>query len=161
MIKLVFNFTNFFFALLIILAIMCVQFFFVKILHSTCRGIHTYIWFGSIILGSKIRLVTLDLAMDLVKGMVLGENRSYMTDTHFAELEGIREESTLLLRNFYKVISTPKIFLLFFSILKIAFLFYLMNALVYVDIDQGILYVKMKSFRILQSRSVTSYMCEI
>merc|ERR1719361_2285798 len=52
--------------------------------------------------GSKIRLVTLDLAMDLVKGMVLGENRSYMTDTHFAELEGIREESTLLLRNFYK-----------------------------------------------------------
>ena len=41
--------------------------------------------------------------MDLVKGMVLGENRSYMTDTHFAELEGIREESTLLLRNFYKV----------------------------------------------------------
>ena len=94
-------------------------------------------------------MVTLDLAMDLVKGMVLGENRSYMTDTHFAELEGIREESTLLLRNFYKVISTPKIFLLFFSILKIAFLFYLMNALVYVDIDQGILYVKMKSFRVV------------
>ena len=48
-------------------------------------------------------MVTLDLAMDLVKGMVLGENRSYMTDTHFAELEGVREESTLLLRNFYKV----------------------------------------------------------
>ena len=44
--------------------------------------------------------------MDLVKGMVLGENRSYMTDTHFAELEGIREESTLLLRNFYKVMVT-------------------------------------------------------
>ena len=46
--------------------------------------------------------------MDLVKGMVLGENRSYMTDTHFAELEGIREESTLLLRNFYKVMVTMK-----------------------------------------------------
>ena len=89
--------------------------------------------------------------MDLVKGMVLGENRSYMTDTHFAELEGIREESTLLLRNFYKVMVTmmyPQNFS-FFSNLKNAFLFYLMNALVYVDIDQGILYVKMKSFRVL------------
>ena len=58
--------------------------------------------------------------MDLVKGMVLGENRSYMTDTHFAELEGIREESTLLLRNFYKVMATMKYpnFVCFFNLEK-------------------------------------------
>ena len=53
--------------------------------------------------GSKIRLVTLDIAIDLLKRMVLKEGQSYLTDGHFAEIEGIKEESTLLLRNFYKV----------------------------------------------------------
>jgi len=54
--------------------------------------------------GSKIRLVTLDAAIDLLKGMVVGckDGKSYLADTHFAQLEGIKEESTLLLRNFYK-----------------------------------------------------------
>ena len=61
--------------------------------------------------------------MDLVKGMVLGENRSYMTDTHFAELEGIREESTLLLRNFYKVMVTMKYPNFVFLFRKILFYF--------------------------------------
>eukprot|EP00093_Oithona_nana_P002907 02907.XXX_1098_61101_1 [CDS] Oithona nana genome sequencing. len=51
----------------------------------------------------KIRLVTLDASIDLLKGMVLsGEGKSFLADTHFAQLEGIKEESTLLLRNFYK-----------------------------------------------------------
>ena len=56
------------------------------------------------IAGSKIRLVTLDAAIDLLKGMVVGckDGKSYLADTHFAQLEGIKEESTLLLRNFYK-----------------------------------------------------------
>ena len=58
--------------------------------------------------GSKIRLVTLDASIDLLKGMVLSSNgkegKSFLADTHFAQLEGIKEESTLLLRNFYKVI---------------------------------------------------------
>ena len=83
--------------------------------------------------GSKIRLVTLDATIDLLKGMVLQtdpaqlpagasqppldksamlpnkdgllpNSKSFMADTHFAQLEGIKEESTLLLRNFYKVI---------------------------------------------------------
>lgn len=63
----------------------------------------TLFWF--VFIGSKIRLVTLDLAIDLLKGMVLGsDGRSYLADTHFAEVEGIKEESTLLLRNFYKVL---------------------------------------------------------
>jgi hypothetical protein len=60
-------------------------------------------------LGSKIRLVTLDTSIDLLKRMVLSNGRSFMADTHFAELEGIKEESTLLLRNFYKVISAGRI----------------------------------------------------
>ena len=57
-----------------------------------------------LIIGSKIRLVTLDAAIDLLKGMVVGskDGQSFMADTHFAQLEGIKEESTLLLRNFYK-----------------------------------------------------------
>ena len=32
----------------------------------------------------------------------LKEDKSVMLDEHFAELEGAREESTLILRNFYK-----------------------------------------------------------
>ena len=65
--------------------------------------------------GSKIRLVTLDASIDLLKGMVLsGEGKSFLADTHFAQLEGIKEESTLLLRNFYKVIF-PEVF--FFRVL--------------------------------------------
>merc|ERR1719210_1656791 len=52
--------------------------------------------------GSKIRLVTLDARIDLLKGMVLSQGKSFLADTHFAQLEGIKEESTLLLRNFYK-----------------------------------------------------------
>ena len=30
------------------------------------------------------------------------DGKSYLADGHFAQLEGIKEESTLLLRNFYK-----------------------------------------------------------
>ena len=99
--------------------------------------------------------------MDLVKGMVLGENRSYMTDTHFAELEGIREESTLLLRNFYKVMVTmkyPKNFVLFnlekcFSILP-------NECSGLCRHRQGHSLCKNEKFS-GNTRSVTSYMCEI
>ena len=61
--------------------------------------------FFNFCVGSKIRLVTLDASIDLLKGMVLSHGKSFLADTHFAQLEGIKEESTLLLRNFYKVIS--------------------------------------------------------
>ena len=49
--------------------------------------------------------MTLDIAISLIKALVIREsdNSSALEDTHFAEIEGIREESTLLLRNFYKV----------------------------------------------------------
>lgn len=48
--------------------------------------------------------MTLDISIMLLKNLVLrGDGSSAMEDNHFAELEGIREESTLVLRNFYKV----------------------------------------------------------
>ena len=54
--------------------------------------------------GSKVRLVTLDIAIQLLKSLVLRpDGSSALQDNHFAEMEGVREESTLLLRNFYKV----------------------------------------------------------
>ena len=55
--------------------------------------------------GSRIRLVTLDIAISLIKSLVIraSDGSSGLEDHHFAEIEGIREESTLLLRNFYKV----------------------------------------------------------
>ncbi|XP_059091774.1 protein CLEC16A homolog isoform X2 [Tigriopus californicus] len=53
--------------------------------------------------GSKIRLITLEIATMLIKSLVINpEGRSFLSDTHFAQIEGIREESTLLLRNYYK-----------------------------------------------------------
>ena len=51
-----------------------------------------------------MRLVTLDLVIMLIKNLVIkADGKSALADNHFAEVEGVREESTLLLRNFYKV----------------------------------------------------------
>ena len=40
--------------------------------------------------------------MSVCNPETLKEEKSVMLDEHFAELEGAREESTLILRNFYK-----------------------------------------------------------
>ena len=44
------------------------------------------------------------IIFSVFKGMVMDgkDGKSYLADGHFAQLEGIKEESTLLLRNFYK-----------------------------------------------------------
>ncbi len=34
---------------------------------------------------------------------VIQNQKSFLSDDHFAQIEGIKEESTLMLRNFYKV----------------------------------------------------------
>ena len=48
--------------------------------------------------------MTLNIAIELLKSLVLRpDGSSALQDNHFAEMEGVREESTLLLRNFYKV----------------------------------------------------------
>jgi len=52
--------------------------------------------------GSRVRLVTLEILIISLKMIVTKEDKSVMLDEHFAELEGAREESTLILRNFYK-----------------------------------------------------------
>jgi protein CLEC16A len=52
--------------------------------------------------GSRVRLVTLEILIISLKMIVRRGEESVMLDEHFAELEGAREESTLILRNFYK-----------------------------------------------------------
>jgi CLEC16A C-terminal len=51
-----------------------------------------------------VRLVTLELSIMLLKTLVYkaGE-QSYLQDCHLAAIEGVREEATLQMRNFYKV----------------------------------------------------------
>jgi len=65
--------------------------------------------------GSRIRLITLDVAIAVIKQLTIygptngdrvsgegGVGMSFLSDNHFAQIEGIKEESILLLRNFYK-----------------------------------------------------------
>ena len=48
--------------------------------------------------------MTLEIAIKLIQNLVINpDGKSALADHHFAEIEGVREESTLLLRNFYKV----------------------------------------------------------
>lgn len=55
--------------------------------------------------GSKVRLVTLELSILLLKSLVYSakDGHSFLQDDHLAAIEGSREEATLLMRNFYKV----------------------------------------------------------
>ncbi|XP_064478520.1 protein CLEC16A-like isoform X2 [Ornithodoros turicata] len=52
--------------------------------------------------GSKVRLATLEMAIMLLKQLVLKGTTSFLQDGHLAALEQACEESTVLLRNFYK-----------------------------------------------------------
>jgi len=51
---------------------------------------------------SRVRLVTLEILITSLKLVVIRDDKSNLMDEHFAEVEGAREESTLILRNFYK-----------------------------------------------------------
>ncbi|CAH1391153.1 unnamed protein product [Nezara viridula] len=51
---------------------------------------------------SKVRLVTLELAICLLLRLVVHDNKSILSDSHFAILMNAKEESTALLRNYYK-----------------------------------------------------------
>jgi protein CLEC16A len=51
-----------------------------------------------------VRLVTLELSIMLLKTLVYKrDEQSYLQDCHLAAVEGVREEATLQMRNFYKV----------------------------------------------------------
>lgn len=54
-------------------------------------------------LASKVRLATLEMSVLLLKQLVYRDVQCFLQDRHLAAIEGAREESTLLLRNFYKV----------------------------------------------------------
>ena len=48
--------------------------------------------------------MTLEITTKLIQNLVINpDGKSALSDHHFAEIEGVREESTLLLRNYYKV----------------------------------------------------------
>ncbi|XP_067143420.1 protein CLEC16A isoform X1 [Centruroides vittatus] len=51
---------------------------------------------------SRIRLATLQMSLLLLKQLVIKDGQSFLQDRHLAAIEQAREESTLLLRNFYK-----------------------------------------------------------
>lgn len=50
----------------------------------------------------RVRLVTLELSIRLLTDLVMKGGQSYLHDCHLAAIEGAKEESTCLLRNFYK-----------------------------------------------------------
>jgi hypothetical protein len=54
-------------------------------------------------LDAKVRLVTLELATKLLIQLVMSENEVLLQDCHLAAVEAAKEQSTALLRNFYKV----------------------------------------------------------
>lgn len=51
---------------------------------------------------SKIRLVTLELGLKLLNQLAIINGNSILSDSHLAAIAGAKEESTSLLRNFYK-----------------------------------------------------------
>ena len=55
--------------------------------------------------GSKVRLVTLEIAIRLLRTLVHQPSKGHcwLQDSHLAMIEGAREEATLQLRSFYKV----------------------------------------------------------
>lgn len=52
--------------------------------------------------GSKVRLATLEMSLLLLRQLATIDGESCLQDHHLAGLEQAKEESTLLLRNFYK-----------------------------------------------------------
>ena len=51
---------------------------------------------------SRVRLVTLEILIASLKMIVIRHEKSVLADEHFAAVEETREESVLILRNFYK-----------------------------------------------------------
>lgn len=54
-------------------------------------------------LDSKVRLVTLELTIKLLTQLIISEGHCVLRDSHLAAIEAAREQSTSLLKNFYKV----------------------------------------------------------
>ena len=52
---------------------------------------------------SMVRLATLELAVRILRSLFHSEKQSLLLEGHLAAIEEVREESTLLLRNNYKI----------------------------------------------------------
>ncbi|KAK0162347.1 hypothetical protein PV327_008692 [Microctonus hyperodae] len=51
---------------------------------------------------AKVRLVTLEMTIKLLMKIVITDGQNSLCDAHLAAIEGAKEQSTALLRNFYK-----------------------------------------------------------
>lgn len=51
---------------------------------------------------SRIRLVTLEMSVNLLKKLVVKDGKSVLSDYHLASIEQAKEEAALILRNFFK-----------------------------------------------------------
>lgn len=51
---------------------------------------------------SRIRLVTLEISILLLKKLIIKDGKSILSDHHLAAMEQAKEESILILRNFFK-----------------------------------------------------------
>ncbi|KOX71482.1 Protein CLEC16A [Melipona quadrifasciata] len=51
---------------------------------------------------ARVRLVTLELTIKLLTQLVMSEGQSMLKDSHLAAIEAAKEQSTSLLKNFYK-----------------------------------------------------------
>lgn len=52
---------------------------------------------------AKVRLITLELTIKLLTQLIMSEGQAILKDSHLAAIEAVKEQSTSLLKNFYKV----------------------------------------------------------
>lgn len=58
------------------------------------------------ILDAKVRLVTLELTIKLLTQLIVSEGQCLLQESHLTAIEAAKEQSTSLLKNFYKVLKT-------------------------------------------------------
>ncbi|XP_076183141.1 C-type lectin domain containing ema isoform X2 [Ptiloglossa arizonensis] len=51
---------------------------------------------------AKVRLITLELTIKLLTQLIMSEGQAILKDSHLAAIEAVKEQSTSLLKNFYK-----------------------------------------------------------
>lgn len=76
-------------------------------------------------LDSKVRLITLELTVKLLTQLTVSEGQCLLRESHLAVIEAAKEQSTSLLKNFYKVCELFKVRLRYTQILS----FYLKRVL--------------------------------
>ncbi|KAG7210477.1 hypothetical protein KM043_012001 [Ampulex compressa] len=64
-----------------------------RLIHIITLSCHT---------NAKVRLVTLELTIKLLSQLVISEGQNLLRDSHIAAIEAVKEQSTSLLKNFYK-----------------------------------------------------------